>query len=160
MSITRCCFFVTTPAPNSHDLTFTDIDADQPLAQVLQGYEGWHLKIEDCAAFDDTILEMMWSEDQPEDEPFGCAYVDLLCIRGCTNFSITALKKMVKARKVVGLDFPPPHYGMIRQIVVDGIKPVLSDEDEEWFRANVEDFYWVKHEEDGESETESEYDAD
>ncbi|KAF8060660.1 hypothetical protein FPV67DRAFT_301938 [Lyophyllum atratum] len=151
--ITRCSFFVTTDPPDCDFLTLVDIGVDQPIAQVLSTWNGHTVTFEDCPAFDDVFLGMMGGEERPDDEEFGCPNVQDLTISNCPNFSPSLLRKMMEARMV------PDDYcahPMILALKVQGLKPPLSSEDEEWFKSNIDDFVWDRDDEDGDSEAKSE----
>jgi hypothetical protein len=114
-------------------LSLQDIDADQDLVPLLRNWEGYCLTVKDCPSFNDTVLHVM---APGEDGSHNCAhYMTQLVILDCSNFSVAALRQLVRAKLNAGHE--------LQTLAVDGDAPVISDEDHEWLCESIDDFYYT-----------------
>jgi hypothetical protein len=114
-------------------LTLEDIDADQDLVPLLRNWEGFYLEVKRCPSFNDVVLHMM---APGEDGAYNCAqHMGKLVILDCPNFSVSALKQLVRA-KLNGL--------AIDLLKVSGRAPVISVEDYLWLSENTDRFNYTR----------------
>jgi hypothetical protein len=110
------------------------------LTPVLCLWHGGFLNIADCPRFDDALLDAMSSK---ENGVFNCtAYVEYLKIGNCPSFSIAALRRFVDSRLDLPADNDDPWNSVtprIRNIHLYGNVPSMSEEEQAWFDANLQD---------------------
>jgi hypothetical protein len=110
------------------------------LVSALCFWNGSYLDLVNCPRVDDVFLGAMAFE---ENGVLICApYVRGLSIHDCPNFSVAALRRLVKSK----LHLPPvPNWELIstrfERIAVSGDVPPFSPEDVAWFWGNVTHFY-------------------
>ncbi|KAH7904178.1 hypothetical protein BJ138DRAFT_955558 [Hygrophoropsis aurantiaca] len=116
-------------------LHFRCIAADQDLSVPLTGWRGYTLHVFACPCFDDRLLRALTHADGRS----SCKRLERLHISECTNFSVCALKGMVKRRRNVSdVDIAC----RIQLLHVSG-GPRLESGDRAWFQQNVPEFSWT-----------------
>jgi hypothetical protein len=149
LTLTRCTIgtvtgeFIEEGFGDSGGLYLRDINDD--LVPLLRLWNGQNLHIDNCPCFDDNVLDMMSSEEQGN---FICApFAEALHIRDCPNFTFSALRRFVQSRLSFNLpdfDDPPDHPPIsFPYLHITGSAPSLSEQDREWFVANVSVFFCV-----------------
>jgi hypothetical protein len=121
-----------------------DIAHSDSLSLCFEMVEAKELHINNCPGLDDSSIEaMMLPLRKPNQRP-ALRDMHTLEITNCPNFSIASLRELVERRnedlsKYPDLDWEEVVRGMDR-LVLRGSCPLVSDEDEIWFKENVEDF--------------------
>ncbi|KAH7912667.1 hypothetical protein BJ138DRAFT_749699 [Hygrophoropsis aurantiaca] len=135
-------------------LRFKEIAVDQDLSVPLRKWVGDVLYVSASPCFDDKLLYQLGGGGSPLYIPrsgggdphrqFVCP-LGKLYLDGCTNFSVAALKQMIKGRlEARFLD----RWSLERIIVYPIVQltvsggPPLRIEDREWLDANVQHFIW------------------
>ncbi|TFK38362.1 hypothetical protein BDQ12DRAFT_683525 [Crucibulum laeve] len=115
------------------------------LSRYLSAYTWCDLTLIDCPAFDDQSLEMLmkWSPNS----------LRVLRIKNCPNFTVDALRELVKLRKRerigMGTSRMPWERSGMQWLSVSGSGPELSLDDARYLEDNVETFHWNTQREDG-----------
>jgi hypothetical protein len=129
--------------PNTYcsgTLLLKEIDRGEDLVAFLRTCRTKKLIIDDCPGFGDAVLHGM-TIPEPGAGPWRlsyCArYVHGLLIINCPDFSVSALKQMVEARRIRSGRPQPP---AIRVLHLSGRVPDVSSEDREWFKRRLSDF--------------------
>lgn len=126
--------------PAAHDFILDNIGIDQHIGNFISTWEGVKLHVTKCPGFDDDMLRMMTNLDA--DNPSFYTYGDMkrLYISRCNNFSITALKQLVRSRN----NSAQWDERQLLTIRVNAGFP-LSKADESWFSKRVQKFSWQKN---------------
>jgi hypothetical protein len=125
-----------------YNLSLEEIDEGEDLSKLLRSSFAETLVIDNCPGFGDAVLNAM---TDPGAQEKSCAYyMEGLTIIDCPNFSISALKQLVKTRRFQlqwsyedDCYTPTPQFRDLRLV---GCVPVISSEDIDWFNSCVSQF--------------------
>ncbi|KAH7929398.1 hypothetical protein BV22DRAFT_135355 [Leucogyrophana mollusca] len=153
--ITRCPINSLRLIPDqctTEEFYFEEIDENQDFRRPLRNWDGSVLVFDKCPGFNDRFLAQM------SREPWICKDVAELNINNCPNFTVRALKKMMKKRRdTAALDgqwgadenLRWKDFSAVRPITslcVHG-GPLLSAKDEAWFldimKSRGSSFHWT-----------------
>jgi hypothetical protein len=126
--------------PVTYSLTLQNIGVDQSIERFIPTWDGLSkLHVTSCPGFNDVVLEMMGKTPMSTDDSLsadGTHQWDLH-IHQCNQFSVNALKELVRIRNE-----GPQEGAPLWKILVDAEFP-LPEEDLHWFSKKVEEFEWV-----------------
>jgi hypothetical protein len=133
VAIVRCSLETAWRKPHSESLTLEDIPDTEGICQYLSDWDGAHLEICDCLAFDDSVLEMLGAT-VPGSGFLHALELTNFTLRNCSNWSMESLKQMVEARHA---EMCP-----LSSITVSGYIPPITTMERTWLTRNVETFTW------------------
>ncbi|KII84095.1 hypothetical protein PLICRDRAFT_369097 [Plicaturopsis crispa FD-325 SS-3] len=152
LTIIACPLVIHDPdiLPGIFYLNLEALSADENPLVCLQLWgassDGGHsLQIRDCPCFTDSVLTAM-SRGGRHDEHWICPRLSELEIRDCHHFSGHALRRMVEAHWVASRKFSEMDPNLengelqvsaIQSLTVTGCGEILSEEDQEWFKAHL-----------------------
>ncbi|RXW15732.1 hypothetical protein EST38_g10118 [Candolleomyces aberdarensis] len=120
-----------------------DITHSDSLSICFEMVEAQELRISNCPGLDDSSIEAMTLPLRKQEQRPALRDMCSLEIVNCSNFSIASLRELVERRKEISeyknVD-REERVRLIMRLVLRGSCPLVSDEDEKWFRENVEDF--------------------
>jgi hypothetical protein len=149
LRITRC------PLPSLHNfdnvpntLILEEISLSVDLLGAVTAWEGEHLWLDRCHSFSDVFLKALGHEHSLTG--YLCSEMCRLLLHRLPKFSISLLKKMIKERNTVYVDYDDPDWkpatdfgpAISHLAVVQCGLGKLSAEDDMWFRAHLVEFYW------------------
>jgi hypothetical protein len=135
VSITSCPLDAVENAPIADGLMLDSIPSTDGLCRYLSSWSGVWLYIQNCHTFNNEVLDFLGSMyDHDDGTPSQLCLSDLreISLHECTNFSISALKQMIRARQ--------QKKGGPSTLNISGRAPRISKEDEDWFIENVMNF--------------------
>jgi hypothetical protein len=134
----------------SNDRTFSlgavevaDIAHSDSLSLCFEMVEAKTLLITNCSGLDDSSIEAMMLPLRKQEQRPALRDMYELEITNCPNFSMSSLRELVNRRKECSenqrLDWEE-RASSIGRLVLRGSCPLVSDEDEAWFKENIEEF--------------------
>ncbi|RXW15738.1 hypothetical protein EST38_g10120 [Candolleomyces aberdarensis] len=128
---------------SSNVVEVADITHSDSLSICFEMVEAQELRIRNCLGLDDSSIEAMTLPLRKQEQRPALRDMYGLEIVNCPKFSIASLRELVERRKEISeynnLD-QEERVSPIARLVLRGSCPLVSDEDEKWFRENVEDF--------------------
>ncbi|KAH7909932.1 hypothetical protein BJ138DRAFT_1154145 [Hygrophoropsis aurantiaca] len=146
----NCCEMNDPVLPYSQYLELNGINGTQNVAGTLLHWQGNELSVLGCSVFSDKILQAMSGQSDSEDSEavakgMICPGLNCLSIFDCPNFEASELVDMLKCRQQWHED-----RFKIEQVDVNGLGPVLSQEEGTWLTQNIDDIEWdTEHPADG-----------
>ena len=111
--------------PDIPCLVLQDLAPTVNVMEILDGWRGMGLEIVRCPTFDDAVLKRL-------SVPGVGLSIQELAIFDCTNFSVSALQKMVESRLLWA--------GPLQILRVAGEGPAITDDERAWFGDHVAEF--------------------
>ncbi|RDB18338.1 hypothetical protein Hypma_000420 [Hypsizygus marmoreus] len=145
LHITRCPVSGVAFDTYARNMTLCEIPAFEDMCVFLACWNGQHLEVIDCPAFDDRALAGLAAGNQARG-------VRELHIRDCTRYRMEMLRTVVTALneravqyfhdylEAEGWDDPPL---ALETLKVTGRGPVGTEEDICWLRGHTDDFTWT-----------------
>jgi hypothetical protein len=148
MTFRNCQFFGFQKDSNDSTLNLgtvevADIAHSDSLSLCFEMVEPKTLLITNCSGLDDSSIEAMMLPLRKQEQRPALRDMYELEITNCANFSMSSLRELVNRRKESSKD-QQVHWkesaSSINRLVLRGSCPLVSDEDEAWFKEHIEDF--------------------